>query len=73
MADSFVGRWFSLEGSGAKKEREGSRFIVRGFFILLSDFSCSLQFVWTTDRDSCWSHDMGAYSVFNVLFLLLTV
>lgn len=27
VADSFVGRWFSLEGSGAKKEREGSRFI----------------------------------------------
>ncbi|TFY51628.1 hypothetical protein EVG20_g10914, partial [Dentipellis fragilis] len=26
VADSFVGRWFQLEGSGVKKEREGSRF-----------------------------------------------
>ncbi|KAI0027475.1 xanthine/uracil permease [Vararia minispora EC-137] len=27
VADSFVGRWFQLEGSGAAKEREGSRFL----------------------------------------------
>ncbi|KAI0052219.1 hypothetical protein FA95DRAFT_70528 [Auriscalpium vulgare] len=27
VADSFVGRWFQLEGSGASKEREGSRFL----------------------------------------------
>lgn len=29
MANSFVGRWFKLEGSGALREREGSRFTVR--------------------------------------------
>ena len=27
VADSFFGRWFQLEGSGHKKEREGSRFL----------------------------------------------
>ncbi|KAH9169784.1 permease family-domain-containing protein [Lactarius sanguifluus] len=27
VADSFVGRWFQLEGSGAANEREGSRFL----------------------------------------------
>ncbi|KZV59487.1 hypothetical protein PENSPDRAFT_760424 [Peniophora sp. CONT] len=27
VADSFVGRWFQLEGSGHKSEREGSRFL----------------------------------------------
>ncbi|KAL4244170.1 nucleobase:cation symporter-2 (NCS2) family protein [Abortiporus biennis] len=27
VADSFVGRWFQLEGSGHAKEREGSRFL----------------------------------------------
>lgn len=28
VADSFVGRWFKLEGSGAANERQGSRFLV---------------------------------------------
>ncbi len=28
VADSFVGRYFRLEGSGHPKEREGSRFLV---------------------------------------------
>ena len=28
VADSFVGRWFKLEGSGVAKERESSRFLV---------------------------------------------
>ncbi|KAI9457237.1 permease family-domain-containing protein [Lactarius psammicola] len=27
VADSFVGRWFQLEGSGATRERQGSRFL----------------------------------------------
>jgi hypothetical protein len=28
VANSFVGRWFKLEGSGVAKERQGSRFLV---------------------------------------------
>lgn len=28
VADSAVGRWFRLEGSGHPREREGSRFMV---------------------------------------------
>jgi len=28
VAHSPVGRWFALEGSGAKKERKGSKFTV---------------------------------------------
>ena len=31
VANSIVGRWFQLEGSGVEKEREGSRFLVRTF------------------------------------------
>jgi hypothetical protein len=34
VADSFVGRWFQLEGSDAANEREGSRFLVRTFQFL---------------------------------------
>lgn len=33
VASSAVGRWFELDGSGAKGERKGSRFTV-GFFSL---------------------------------------
>jgi hypothetical protein len=29
VADSFIGRYFQLEGSGVTKERQGSRFLVR--------------------------------------------
>lgn len=28
VADSVIGRWFRLEGSGHPREREGSRFMV---------------------------------------------
>jgi len=35
VADSFVGRWFQLEGSDAANEREGSRFLVRTAQLLL--------------------------------------
>ncbi|TFY76336.1 hypothetical protein EWM64_g7677 [Hericium alpestre] len=34
VADSFVGRWFQLEGSGVQKEREGSRFLAAMAYII---------------------------------------
>jgi hypothetical protein len=36
VARTVVGRWFKLEGSGAKKERAGARFFVR-FRLLVFD------------------------------------
>ncbi|KAK0200353.1 permease family-domain-containing protein [Desarmillaria ectypa] len=37
VADSFVGRWFKLEGSGHPKERVGSRFTISVNASILSD------------------------------------
>ncbi|KAH0835626.1 permease family-domain-containing protein [Lanmaoa asiatica] len=38
VADSVVGRWFRLEGSGHPREREGSRFMVCCLSLILSKF-----------------------------------
>lgn len=46
VADSFVGRWFKLEGSGVAKERQGSRFLVCALpssFLVLHSSQVTIQ------------------------------
>ena len=60
VADSFVGRYFRLEGSGHPKEREGSRFLVRP--LLFPTFAAILTTTTTMpDRDPRWPYNMGEY------------
>ena len=62
VADSFVGRYFRLEGSGHPKEREGSRFLVRP--LLFPTFAAILTTTTTMpDRDPRWPYNMGEYTV----------
>ena len=62
VAGSAVGRWFKLDGSGAKRERQGSRFTVRFW----DDLSyADAQFQPLLDRNSCRIDDMGAFRLFQ--------
>ena len=56
VADSFVGRWFKLEGSGVPNQRRGSRFLVRIWSILTH---LSLTYQCAVDRAPRRTHDMG--------------
>jgi hypothetical protein len=70
VADSFVGRWFQLEGSDSANEREGSRFLVRTSSITFS--RSSLLTSNYSDRNTCRHHNMGACHPYQFV-LWLTV
>lgn len=58
VADSFVGRWFKLEGCGHPKERIGSRFTV-----CLHDYPSLLGALMlrVVDGTACWTDDLGEH------------
>ncbi|KAG5641446.1 hypothetical protein DXG03_005220 [Asterophora parasitica] len=58
VADSFVGRYFKLDGSGAAKMRVGSRFTVCQKRTR-HRISCNTERA-ALDRDSCWPYNLDS-------------
>jgi hypothetical protein len=56
VADSFVGRWFQLEGSGHARERAGSRFMVCTHLLWAVEIVAHARLL---DRNPCGVDYMG--------------